>query len=70
MDERAFTTLIEDLNRVPGIQSPIGTGSSDDGNWCVKFTIDIDHELGWNVVQELGCVLNYLSVNDEAANCI
>ncbi len=64
MDERAFTTLIDYLNHVPAIQSPISTGSSDDGNWWVKFTIDIDHELGWNVVQELGCVLNYLSVNE------
>jgi hypothetical protein len=30
----------------------------------VKFSLDIDHKLAWNVVQELGNVLNYLSIND------
>ena len=30
----------------------------------MKFGIDIDHPLAWNVVQEFGCVLNYLSVNE------
>ncbi len=63
MDDRAFTTLINYLKSVPAIQTPIANGSSDDGNWWVKFIIDIDHELGWSVVQELGFVLNYLSVN-------
>jgi len=30
----------------------------------VKFSIDLDHPLAWNVVQELGHVLNYLSVGE------
>jgi len=32
--------------------------------WWVKFTIDIEHVLAWNVVQELGHVLNYVSVEE------
>jgi hypothetical protein len=56
--------LVTFLRRVPGITGTIGKGRFDDGLWWVKFGIDIDHPLAWNVVQELGCVLNYLSVNE------
>ena len=51
------------LLRIPGIVAPIGTGQFDNGNWWVKFGIDIHHQLAWNVVQELSYVLNSLSVN-------
>lgn len=30
----------------------------------MKFTIDIDHELAWPTVQEMGHVLNALSVHE------
>lgn len=63
MDERAFKTLVEYLEKVPAIQPPIAKGD-ENGFWWVKFQIDIDHELAWNVVQELGCVINYLSLNE------
>ncbi len=52
------------LLRVPAIQGPIGTGVTDAGFWWVKFAIDIDHPLAWNVVQELGHVLNYISLDE------
>jgi len=64
MDERAFKTLKDFLAKVPAIQSPIGTGANDEGFWWVKFHIDIEHKLAWNVVQEFGCVLNYLSLDE------
>lgn len=63
MDERAFYKLNEYLLKVPAIIGPIGSGGEDDG-WWVKFTINIDHKLAWCVVQELGHVLNYLSLDD------
>jgi hypothetical protein len=63
-DERDFATLEQYLQRVPGITGTIGKGHADDGNWWVKFSIDIDHPLAWHVVQEFGCVLNYLSANE------
>ena len=56
--------LVTFLRHVPGIIGTIGNGRLDDGLWWVKFGIDIDHPLAWNVVQELGCVLNYLSANE------
>jgi hypothetical protein len=56
--------LVTFLRRVPGIIGTIANGRLDDGRWWVKYGIDIDHPLAWNVVQEFGCVLNYLSVNE------
>jgi hypothetical protein len=63
-DENRFQPLVEYLSKVPGITAPIGSGSSKDGRWWVKFPIDLDHRLAWRVVQELGHVLNYLSLNE------
>jgi hypothetical protein len=56
--------LVAFLRSVPGITGTIGQGRYGDGLWWVKFGIDIDHPLAWNVVQELGYVLNYISVNE------
>lgn len=64
-----FGTLIDFLARIPCVDvndTPsrgIGSGESGDG-WWVKFTIDIDHDLAWYAVQEMGHVLNYLSVEE------
>jgi hypothetical protein len=63
-DKNQFEPLVEYLSKVPGITAPIGTGSSEDGRWWVKFRIDVDHRLAWRVVQELGHVLNYSSLNE------
>ena len=59
-----FQPLEEFLLQVPALQKPIGTGVLDSGAWWVKFAIDIDHSLAWQVVQEFGHVLNYLSLNE------
>lgn len=64
-DERAFQSLEKYLAGVPGVQKPFGHGHDDTGCWWLKFSIDIDHYLAWRVVQELGHVLNYLSVNEQ-----
>ena len=52
------------LLRIPGINAPIGKGHFEDGNWWVKFSIDTSHHLAWQVVQELGYVLNYVSADE------
>jgi hypothetical protein len=57
-----FAKLEAYLLRVPGVQGPLGKGRFENGNWWVKFGIDITHPLAWNVVQELGHVLNYISL--------
>lgn len=62
--ETAFQPLKEYLSKVPGIEGEPGCGIFDDGRWWVKLTIDIQHQLAWRVVQELGHVLNYLSLDE------
>ena len=64
-----FEKLIEFLVRVPALQTndtPLrGIGSGfDEAHWWVKFSLDLDHALAWNVVQEFGHVLNYLSTTE------
>jgi len=63
-DIRDFDKLLSYLRRVPGVSKSIGTGKLEDGNWWVKFSLDVSHPLAWNVVQEFGCVLNYLSLQE------
>jgi hypothetical protein len=63
-DQRDFDKLLAYLKRVPSLSGVIGTGKSEDDCWWVKFSLDIKHPLAWNVVQEFGCVLNYLSLNE------
>jgi hypothetical protein len=63
-DEELFQRLKQYLSRVPAISGGVGTGFDGEGYWWVKFAIDITHPLAWRVVQELGHVLNYLSLNE------
>lgn len=55
--------LREFLRRIPAVNPHIGSGDNQ-GLWWLKFQIDIDHLLAWNVVQELGNIINYLSVEE------
>jgi hypothetical protein len=59
-----FSALEDFLLRVPSIEGPIGKGATAEGLWWVKFAIEIGHPLAWRVVQELGHVLNYVSLKD------
>ncbi len=62
-DPTPLTVLTDYLAKVPGI-TVTSSGNFENRNWWVKFAIDIEHPLAWNVVQELGHVLNYVSLND------
>lgn len=64
MDDRAFKSIIEYLEKIPSINSPLATGSDEGGFWWIKFQIDINNEYAWQVIQELGSVINYLSINE------
>lgn len=68
-DDSAFHGLLAFLERLPGIDLPagrksIGRGYAEDGTWWVKFSLNTEHPLAWRVVQELGHVLNYLSLDE------
>ncbi len=64
-----FSRLVGFLERIPAVETNdtpslgIGTGEGAEG-WWVKFSIDIDHDLAWETVQELGHVLNYLALEE------
>jgi hypothetical protein len=62
-DQIQFGPLRAYLVKVPAIEGAIGDGLMQDA-WWVKFSIDIQHPLAWNVVQELGHVLNYVSLEE------
>ncbi len=63
LDDESFAKLTNYLGRVPSIQEPISHGSDATG-WWVKFSLNLDHPRAWQVVQELGHVLNYLSIDE------
>jgi hypothetical protein len=62
--DRDTGPLLEFLERAPAIQTPIGSGELQPSGWWVKFGIAVAHPLAWRTVQELGHVLNYLSINE------
>jgi hypothetical protein len=68
-DEK-FRKLVDYLRQIPAIRrndTPtwgIGSGNFSSGGWWIKFGIDTDHHLAWATVQELGHVLNYLSLDE------
>lgn len=67
-----FGKLIDFLSRIPAVETndtpSRGFGSGEEGGqWWVKFSLDIEHDLAWHAVQELGHVLNYLSVEERLA---
>jgi len=64
MEKFNFKNIIDFISKIPAIKSPIATGS-DQNLWWIKFQIDINHPLAWHVVQELGHILNYLSIEEK-----
>jgi hypothetical protein len=52
------------IARIPSVKGNIASGQNAEGLWWVKFRVDIDNPLAWNVVQELGNIVNYLSVEE------
>lgn len=64
-----FEKLIAFIEKLPAIDLPagrksIGHGSFENGNWWVKFSLDTTHHLAWRHVQEIGYVLNYVSLDE------
>lgn len=56
--------LVAFLNQIPGARV-ISSDVTPDAYWWVKLEIDISHKLAWSVVQELGFVLNYISIGEK-----
>ena len=65
MTDNSFESLRSFLLQVPAIGGTIGCEMDEEGWWWVKFKIDIQHPLAWQVVQEIGHVVNCVSVNEK-----
>lgn len=61
--ERGLPVLVSFLSRVPATRV-ISSSPLSEANWWVKIEIDISSPLAWQVVQELGFVLNYISLQE------
>ncbi|MFT4090576.1 MAG: hypothetical protein QM645_07585 [Asticcacaulis sp.] len=59
-----LSTLEDLLSRIPCVDGTINSGSEDKA-WWVKFHINLEHSLAWKTVQELGYILNYLSITEK-----
>ena len=57
MDE--FLEMIGLLSKAPAISYGDSTATiGPDGEWSITFSIDIDHPVGWRVVQKFADLLN------------
>jgi hypothetical protein len=54
--------LLKYLSAVPSVR--LLSSRVDSPRWFVKLSIETSHPLAWRVVQELGHVLNYLSLEE------
>src|SRR5215475_2981815 len=63
MDDNRFNKLESFLKKVPAVIF-ISNGFFDSGLWWIKFGIDINNQYAWQVVQEVGHVVNYVSLNE------
>ncbi|MDD3120366.1 MAG: hypothetical protein PHF46_03085 [Candidatus Gracilibacteria bacterium] len=52
------------IEEIPSIKT-IDFGYYKNNNWWIKIKIDISNNIVWNVVQELGHILNYISTNEK-----
>lgn len=62
--KQGLPKLVSFLSKVPGVRV-LSSDLTADAFWWVKLDIDLDSPLAWSVVQELGFVLNYLSVSEQ-----
>lgn len=61
--EAHLESLEDALSSLPGT-SVISKGTWPNGRWWIKLDINLEHDLAWRVVQELGFVLNYVSMSE------
>lgn len=69
MPDIDFAPIVALLESLPALDRPdgstaVGKGALPDGGWWVKFSLNVEHTSAWRHVQELGHILNYLSVEE------
>ncbi|MEO5950882.1 MAG: hypothetical protein ABIQ44_00260, partial [Chloroflexia bacterium] len=61
--QRGVHKLRDFLEGIPAV-SEVATSDAAEHEWWVKFSIDIESPIAWHVVQELGHILNYISMDE------
>ena len=61
--ERGLPLLTSFLSNIPGVKL-ISSSKPTEPQWWIKFRIDVHAKNAWHVVQELGFVLNYISLRE------
>ena len=54
--------LADLIRQLPGVHPSVGRSTPEDAFWYVKFSLDRTHPLAWHVLQRLGFVFNYISL--------
>jgi len=62
--EKNFPKLVVFLERIPSVEV-VSHKVENDAFWWIKLRVDTAHPLAWRVVQELGFVLNYISISEK-----
>ena len=62
--EKNIEALVSYLERLPAC-SILSHAVEPNAYWWVKLNIDPEHPLAWRVIQELGFVLNYFSIQEK-----
>lgn len=60
----ALSSLRDYLLKIPSIKDTSISEDTGSVYWWVKFRLDIESKIAWQVIQELGHVLNYLSIDE------
>lgn len=61
---RGVRTLAKLIATLPSVQPSVGTSGPSEVRWWIKFSIARNHPLAWHVIQRLGWVLNYYSLDE------
>lgn len=61
--EKNLQVLTEFLSSIPDVKV-ISSEVTQDVYWWIKLDIDIHSDISWNIIQELGYVLNYISIQE------
>lgn len=64
--QKGVEALANLVRGLPGVEA-VGHSQAGSDFWWVKFSIDRRHPLAWHVVQRLGYVLNYYSLEHRFA---
>lgn len=61
--ENGLPKLVNLIKKIPNVDF-VSHSELSETKWWVKFSFNIDAPNAWNIVQELGFVLNYISISE------